>query len=599
MDSGYPDGTRGGNFGSTMARWTAVLLLAIAAAPGAHAAGRPSPKVASTLAASSSTTTLSGTLTSGGKAVANATVSAYALDVTARTGMMWHEFDGTVPTGTVSAIIGVRAGTDGACICNGAAGASIGGVWYVEPTTGLTRDYSPVSLPVSGAPDSVRTYALTPGQVVSSNLGQFTPGAGKPYSLYVAIGATGNAASAGYVSVIFLNSKGAELRRDKVWFTPAQLSVGSAVTNASGQYSIAVPATVAAVYPEYHLSYAGGSTTLASASVLASNATTAQAAMPALAQQLPTKTQLNGARMAWFTPREDFLGLLASGQTWDQVLTQWSNGAQHVQVISLAAENLLAIPDAALPGILRALDSHGLALALQIQPSNWYNEVSCGGGIESYSDPGTANNVVQKLLNAGGKLSAITMDEPLWYGHYYAGSNACKSSIADEARRAAVIVKIFTAAFPNVIVGDIEPFPELSLQANWQTDYAAWLSAFSAASGAKVAFLQMDFDWDHAALYPYQYASINAITTLAQQVATAARAQGLGIGMICNGNYSASTDSLWATAAQFHMDVIATSGSNPDQLLFQTWVTPPTHTLPESDQTTLSGLLYYYFSRYN
>ncbi|MBV8062995.1 MAG: hypothetical protein JOY51_05325 [Nevskia sp.] len=547
-----------------------------------------------------STNTVSGTLTSGGLALANASVSAYALDVTARTGMSWRTLTGTVPVGAASAIIAVRGGTEGACICAGAGGATVGDTWYVEPNTGISQDISPVTLPVAGAPPSVRTYALVPGQTVSSNLGQFAVTAGAAYGAYVAIAATGSAASAGYIGVIFLDSSGRELRRDKIWFTPTQLSLPNATTNASGQYQFSVPAAIAAVWPEIHVSFAGSATSAAASSIIASTATAAEAAMPALAQQLPTPAQLNGKRLSWFSPREDFLVDMVNGQTWDQLLTQWSSSAQHVQMIRMIANDLLAIPDSALPGILRQLDSHNMGLGLEIGAANIYHEVACGSGVESYSDPGTANQVVQKLLNAGGKLSAILMDEPLWYGHYYTGANACNSTIADEARRTAVIVKIFTAAFPNIAVGDIEPFPETPLQPTWEADYTAWVQAFDAAAGSKIAFLHADFDWDNPAMYQYTaYPSVAAIEYVAQLAATEARANGLGIGYICNGSQSATTAAMYAYTAQFHMDTLVDSKTNPDQLAFETWDTYPDHTLPETDGTSLSSEVYYYFSKYN
>ncbi|HWY23487.1 MAG TPA: hypothetical protein VNX47_01125, partial [Nevskia sp.] len=290
---------------------------------GLHAAAQAAP-AASTLAVSSTSTMLSGSLvTSGNKPVANAILSATAVDVTARSGLSWRQFTGTVPAGAVAAVLAVRAGTEGATISS-LGGASFGGLWYVEPTTGLWSDISPVTLPVSGAPDAVRTMQLTPGQPIAANFGGVRVTQNAPYALYLAISATGNAANAGYIGVIFLDAKGVEIRRDKVWLSSAQIDLGTVTTNASGQFQLSVPAATAAIYPEIHLSYAGSPTAQAATVVIPSTASAAQAAMPALAQQLPTAAQLNGQKMGWFTPREDFLGMLANGQTWDQLLPQWS-----------------------------------------------------------------------------------------------------------------------------------------------------------------------------------------------------------------------------------------------------------------------------------
>jgi hypothetical protein len=115
--------------------------------------------------------------------------------------------------------------------------------------------------------------------------------------------------------------------------------------------------------------------------------------------------------------------------------------------------------------------------------------------VEGYSDPGSANQTVARLMRAGASVSLIEMDEPLWFGHYYTGKSACRSLIENVAERTAVIVKIYTAAFPNVIVGDGEPFPAVSSQPNWAADYAAWTAAFRKATDMPLAFLNLDFNW--------------------------------------------------------------------------------------------------------
>ena len=129
-----------------------------------------------------------------------------------------------------------------------------------------------------------------------------------------------------------------------------------------------------------------------------------------------------------------------------------------------------------------------MGIGLESLATNWFHEPPCGAGIEGYCDPGTTNRIVSKLLKASGALDYIGMDVLLWFGHYYGGKNACKSSIQNLAERVAVIIKIYTAAFPNVIVGDIEPFPAVSNQPNWQADYAAWVKAFHNATGTPLAF---------------------------------------------------------------------------------------------------------------
>src|SRR6202043_2139937 len=142
-----------------------------------------------------------------------------------------------------------------------------------------------------------------------------------------------------------------------------------------------------------------------------------------------------------------------------------------LQMVRVPAKYILAMPDEALGRMARDFNARHIALGVEILATNWYHEPTCGAGLEGYIDPGSVNQVVAKVLRNGGTINLIAMDEPLWFGHFFSGKNACRSSIADLASRVAVIVKIYTAAFPNVIVGDTEPFPAISNQPNWQAAY--------------------------------------------------------------------------------------------------------------------------------
>jgi len=86
----------------------------------------------------------------------------------------------------------------------------------------------------------------------------------------------------------------------------------------------------------------------------------------------------------------------------------------------------------------------------------------------------------------------VTMDEPLFYGRYYDGHDACHSPIENVAERAAAIMREYRNAFPNIVIGDAEPFPAITDQHNWQADYKAWMKAFSVATGQNIAFLDVD-----------------------------------------------------------------------------------------------------------
>lgn len=309
----------------------------------------------------------------------------------------------------------------------------------------------------------------------------------------------------------------------------------------------------------------------------------------------------SGEKLVWFGSRPDFIDLFKDDASWDMKFDQWRNAARYIRVVKFSTQFYLGVPDAVLSRIVQNLAKSGIALGLESLAQNWSQETpECGLGVEGYSDPNAANQIVAKLKRAGGSLQFIAMDEPLWFGHYYSGANACKSSIQNVAERVAVIIRIYTAAFPSVIVGDIEPFPALSSVPNWAADYAEWVTAFREETGTPLSFLHMDFNWGDPRLNLREDSNSSdpkAIAALAATVASVARGNGLQVGMIYNGNDAAATSVLWMQQARVHIEYVESSGIHPEQVTFESWATQPTHALPETDPSALSSLVLYYFQR--
>lgn len=310
--------------------------------------------------------------------------------------------------------------------------------------------------------------------------------------------------------------------------------------------------------------------------------------------------QMEG-KLVWLGVRPDFLELFQDDSSWALKIDQWRNAARHIRVVKFSTQFYQAVPDADLARIVRNLRQQNIALGLESLAQNWYKEIpECGHGVEGYSDPGAAKRIVDKLKRAGGALGFVAMDEPLWFGHYYRGKNACNSSIDNVAKRAAVIIGIYTTAFPKVIVGDIEPFPALSSEPNWAADWDVWVKAFRQATGRDLAFLHMDFDWGAPSINMRtdpQVPDPLAIAQLAKTVASVVRANGLQVGMIYNGREAAATSEIWMQQARSHIEFVESSGIEPEHISFDSWVKYPIRALPETDSSALSSLVLHYFAR--
>lgn len=240
----------------------------------------------------------------------------------------------------------------------------------------------------------------------------------------------------------------------------------------------------------------------------------------------------------------------------------------HVQVV--AAAGIMQVPDDVLAKMFVKLKQKHKAFAIESLAQSWVNQPACGHGVESCYDPPGARKVAEKIRTAGGQIDMVAMDEPLYYGGYYGGHDACHSSIENVAERAAAIMREYQNAFPNVVIGDAEPFPAITNQPNWQAEYtAAWMKAFSAATGQNIAFLQVDINWRQA----------NWQQSL-RQIASFAQAAHLPLGIIYNANMTAaiSSDQAWLdSAATKHQRDRKQDGhcTRPGHFRFMAQISPP------------------------
>jgi hypothetical protein len=550
---------------------------------------------ASTLRLERSETEISGVLSgSKGEPVANARVTLTAIDVGARTGPSPRHLAGTVPTGAVKGVIGIRTDTEGSCICAGATGAIVGGIHYKEKGK-AQLDVSLVSVPIHGAPPSLRTLELIPGKTFAPNLKEFPVTAGAAYTLDTSIAATAAAEDAGYVMIVFLDAAGKAVLRENLWFTPRAQVLGTVQTDAHGAFRLPLPEMVALAQPEIRAEHPGNASLRPAVGIAPSPLGAMNASLPALKSLLPAKI----SPLTILFPRADFKAMFADPAPPAPAKQQWDQVSRHIQMVYFSGGSITSMSDIALARMVRDLSARRIGLGLEVLATNWFHEPVCGQGIEGYIDPASANNVVGKLLKAGATLDQIGMDEPFWFGHFYAGKKACRSPIPNLASRVAVIVKIYTAAFPNLVVGDTEPFPAVSNQPNWQTAYTTWVKAFQVSTGTPLSFLHLDFNWGDPRLNSgpaHSTRSPAAIADLAKLAAAAGRESGLQIGMILNGGGApaAGTDAEWIQQAHTHIRAIQTSGIHFDHLLFESWDKFPARTLPESDPDTISGLIAFY-----
>jgi hypothetical protein len=184
-----------------------------------------------------------------------------------------------------------------------------------------------------------------------------------------------------------------------------------------------------------------------------------------------------------------------------------------------------------------------------------------------------------------------TMDEPLYFGHFYAADaklgpagkhNGCHLSISDIAQDAAKRIRDVRSVFPDVKVGDAEPFTEFS-DNDWANVLSQWFDAYHAATGEHLAYFALDLIWAK----PWQ-GRMGQLTSLL-------RSKQVPLQVIYDGSGIAPSDRVWVDQAeQRFKEFEGVHGLKPDGVRIQSWNKSPSRALPESDPGTLSNLVVRY-----
>ncbi|MFP5248427.1 MAG: hypothetical protein ACLGP3_01210 [Acidobacteriota bacterium] len=256
----------------------------------------------------------------------------------------------------------------------------------------------------------------------------------------------------------------------------------------------------------------------------------------------------------------------------------WSRAATHVRVFKTLTQFLTFASDEQLRQMFADLRQRQIALAVEALMQTGTG--GCGWGVEGYSAPNAMESLALRVKRLGGVLNYVAMDEPLWFGHRYSGPHACRSSIAavanDVARKAAAIRRVF----PNVQVGDIEPYAVPGQPGDWLDEIAQWIAIYRAATGENLAFLDTDMDW-HVNWRPQLAALVPVL-----------KATGIKFGIIYNGDAGDTTGLTWTRHAEEHFVAVESDPTLvPDQAILQTWMRHPSRNLPESQPGTMTWLV--------
>jgi hypothetical protein len=289
------------------------------------------------------------------------------------------------------------------------------------------------------------------------------------------------------------------------------------------------------------------------------------------------------ANEVWCGPRGPEIGGSAD---WNKVFKdtpEWSSVAARVNVWSLTAGFVLQSSDQALLAMAANLKRYHIGLALSSQSVAVTPADKCGQ-TEGYASAADSAATAAKLARLGIRLDIVTLDGPVFYGHYANGDQECGFDIHTVAARVADTLRPYLEHFPDLTVGDGEGLPGLIKQPDWQATYETFLSSLAALIGRKVKFIQTDDDWRQP-----------DIDKIIADFAVYAHAHGLGVGVIYDGDGLDTTDEAWVASAIEHFTRLeSVGGLVPDQAFFACWNPHPTNMLPESDPAAFSHIVEVY-----
>jgi hypothetical protein len=114
----------------------------------------------------------------------------------------------------------------------------------------------------------------------------------------------------------------------------------------------------------------------------------------------------------------------------------------------------------------------------------------------------------------------------------------------------------------------------------------AFARAFRAATGEPISFIHADLIW--ADDWRSQ------LTEWQNQM----HAEGIGLGVIIDGDNQDPSDLAWANKAVLRYGVMRNLSRPPSQIIFQSWMARPSKTTPDNEPGTLSSIVVNAIGRY-
>jgi hypothetical protein len=284
----------------------------------------------------------------------------------------------------------------------------------------------------------------------------------------------------------------------------------------------------------------------------------------------------------WFAPHglSDWLNLWSDDAPWQNAMQR----TDVIQVVSWWLE--YGATDQQILALFDFAKRHHKKIEMETSVVERFLTDPCGNneGYTTLSDMQYQLAVLQRLNL---HIDILTMDEPVWFGHYDTDPTACQLPMPVLLDRVLADINVLLAYYPDLQIVEIEPVPELTQNSDWRASENYFHVGLQQQTGKHIQAFQLDLDYNN----PAWKQTLRDMREYTHQ-------NNMKLGFYMYGTGYETSSAQWIDDAVRHMETAEGElGVIPDQAIFASWSPYPTNAMPESSPDTMTWLLDRYADR--
>jgi hypothetical protein len=273
--------------------------------------------------------------------------------------------------------------------------------------------------------------------------------------------------------------------------------------------------------------------------------------------------------LTWFAPN-------IGSRDYPELFTkpdQWSVARSRINVFKFYTHNVLSLPCPACGDntlgtfvdvqAFQKLTDWGIAISVEVGAvKHW----GCTGEEEFHA----AEDAIQNIRANGGAVTFLAMDEPFIGGEMVIDGDTCGYTMEQSATATSQFIKQVKAAYPHIIVGDIEPYPYFSVP-----ELEEWIVALE-DRGAPPEFFHLDVDVERVRVERQDIiADLQTLSQFCQE-------HRIPFGVIFTSNWNAAgSNRAYFESTMEWIRTINDAIGKPQHMIFQSWQGPAANAVHE------------------